>query len=658
MFGIGTRASERFVHRMSVPDFMSRSRELLAAAGYTWYTPKSNKEMLEWADLLAWAATQGLEGYHHDLFAPWLRDYLECLVWLRGEYERLRAADPGAFYEPAHSVALDFHKSGALWRFFCAGNRCSKTQSGYQDDYWVVTNQHPHRHIPFRNQAVAIIGTTYQKYSKDVFEPKMISGETGNLLSPYFPEGGKWLHRFDRKSYRITTACPECAADGRADKCSALHKGRGTVSLYSDEGGARAIMGAQFGQLHLDEHVDEEFFDEGTQRLSTVSHSSGLITGSPLYGPDVWEHRVVEARAKGPKELNRRYPSKEDTPPYAEFFNISQLDAGLRDRESIEADAHSMPRHEYKARVLGVPTALAEQPVFDPERIAKTEDALSGKWALGQLVCTLEDPAELVDLSGLEWQELGVGNLAIYEKPTTNGQYIIGVDTAAGLDPGGLRRTPDFSCASVHRMENKGGKLCLRKVAEWHGYIRPGLFAEEVKKLGVWYNGAWLVVETTGGLGAAVLEKLRHQLWYPKIFVDKSKPTQKELNFSQRFGVDTNVSTKPLMIAAMQAMWAEDRLQIPHQQTLDEMVAFTQRIPPGGKMIRYEAAPGAKDDRVLATAFVCYAVSIQPYLYDFDVREDTDLRLLAPDSEGVSETHWESHVAVPGSEPDRWNLWG
>lgn len=210
--------------------------------------------------------------------------------------------------------------------------------------------------------------------------------------------------------------------------------------------------------------------------------------------------------------------------------------------------------------------------------------------------------------------------MALYvgKEPTPNGQYILGVDTAGGLSRS-ENYIPDYSCASVMEMRNEEGRLCLEKVAEWHGYIVPTRFAVEVNKLGLKYNTAWVVVETTGGLGAATLEALRNIHYYPRLYVDKSKPQQKNADpTGTRYGVDTQMNTKPLMVAAMQSMFSGGRLIIHDKPTLNEMIAFSQHKPEHGRHWRYEAADGEKDDRVLSVAFACYAVCQSPWLYDFD----------------------------------------
>ena len=607
-----------------VPEFLSKSWKLIRKTPRKVDEPRTPAEFRVFLEELRQVLAEDLTNEQINE-TPWIKEYVESLAWFTGEYERLHRADPGAFYVPAHNVARNFHASMALWRFFCAGNRCSKTQSGYQEHYWVVTNQHPLRHIPFGKHATAIIGTQFQKYTKDIFEPKMITGEVENDLSPYFPEGGKWLRNYDKRYYRLTIACKNCANSGQAQNCT-HDQLQSTISLYSNEAGKDALMGTQFRLLHFDEEVKEEFFDEGTQRLSTVEFSSGIVTGTPLKGPGFWTHRILEARAKLPRQQNLRYPSRPaDSPPYAEYFNIDQYSAGIKPKDAIDAERKNMDDATFMSRVMGVPTALADRPVFD-RTITAEQRKSAVVWRPGTLDWandTNEVDSTFTDDVRLTY---GAGPVWIREEPDPKAQYVIGVDTASGLDPGNNRRLADYSCAKVCRLDFSGGHIKLKHVAEYHGYIRPALFAQEVKKLGLWYNTAWVVVESTGGLGLSVLEQLRFHLYYPHLFQDKSKAHRQDINPIEKFGLDTNLNTKPAMVAAVQHFLGSGRLSVHHEPTLREMDAFTQHLPDGGRIIRYEASDGEKDDRVMALALLCYAVSIQPMLWDWEHvlrKEDT-----------------------------------
>lgn len=373
---LGTRSDK--VHTWAgyeVPEFKARAHEVFDAARHPYWVPQTKQDVIRWFDELTHMAVSEIGQYHRKLWEPWYRDWLQALYWVRGEWERLRTQDPGAFYEPLTDVHRAFHACKAKWTFFCAGNRCGKSQAGFQEDYWIATGTHPYKRVDTGIKAVAIVGTDYTQYAAGVFEPKMLTGETDNDLAPYFPEGGKWFNAYNRKKYRFALACKDCANAGRADKCPEHHKGRGSLALYSDASGAKSIMGAQFNHIHFDEHQSEDFFIEGNQRLGTVKGATGVITGSPLYGKGIWEHRIVQAGAERPVSENLRYPALGDkSPPYFAFFQISQYDAGLRSKDEIDAEVATLPPHEQRARIFGEPTALAKNPVFDSAQVGALLD--------------------------------------------------------------------------------------------------------------------------------------------------------------------------------------------------------------------------------------------------------------------------------------------
>jgi len=65
------------------------------------------------------------------------------------------------------------------------------------------------------------------------------------------------------------------------------------------------------------------------------------------------------------------------------------------------------------------------------------------------------------------------------EKPQSGAQYLVAVDTAAGLS------NEDFSCTSVLRLHLQENRLCFRLAAQYHGSIGLHDYADEVFKLAV-----------------------------------------------------------------------------------------------------------------------------------------------------------------------------
>ena len=75
------------------------------------------------------------------------------------------------------------------------------------------------------------------------------------------------------------------------------------------------------------------------------------------------------------------------------------------------------------------------------------------------------------------------GYLEVWAYPKRNGTYSVGGDVAEGLEKG------DYSVGEVLNRDTG------QQVAEWHGHIDPDLFGEELVKLAIYFNRAWLAVE-------------------------------------------------------------------------------------------------------------------------------------------------------------------
>jgi len=187
------------------------------------------------------------KSWTQDKTFPWLVDFAQSLRRLRDTFAIEVAADPMSIYKPAHEVALAFHRSTALWRYFRGGNRISKTESGAFEHYGLTTGEF-NRHRFYRAVlppplSTFIIGASYSQYGVAVFEKKYITGENGNPLSPIFPEGGKWLHHYDTEKHIIYISCPACANAGKARGCRHL---KSTIQLFSDESDVMVLAGGQY----------------------------------------------------------------------------------------------------------------------------------------------------------------------------------------------------------------------------------------------------------------------------------------------------------------------------------------------------------------------------------------------------------------------------
>jgi hypothetical protein len=241
---------------------------------------------------------------------------------------------------------------------------------------------------------------------------------------------------------------------------------------------------------------------------------------------------------------------------------------------------------------------LAKHSVFDRHILAKMRN-----------LCTeprrfrLETDVPLMeasDVTPIQLIEDDSGLLRLWEEPTPGAQYIIGVDTAAGLAGG------DASCATVLKVWADSGLVKFKMVAQFHGWEDQFRYADDCFKLAIHYNSALVVVELTGGLGRAVVLRLK-ELAYWNIFRDIRQAEFADPGREPRFGVDTSAYSKPFMVSCLQHAVKEGLIEVPCRATIEEMAAFSQEKSDSGKTTLYRGAQGSHDDRVMS---VVIAVSV------------------------------------------------
>lgn len=536
---------------------------------------------------------------------------------LYDDFDRQYQSDPMIIYRPKHKVSFEFHSSPAFVRYFRAGNRTSKTQSGYAEHYFFATGNHPYRKISKGH--TFLVGLEYTKYAPNTFERKMFGNEPGNPVAPMFPIGGKWLNHYDDRKHIITLACGSCAAAGKAGSCK-HDEGKSSITLFSDEGGWEQLQGAAYVLGHIDEHVDEGWYDEGKVRLAgnqAVKHTSMVITGTPLFGSMMWENVEVARLVEENPKLNKVDPKDPDSPPLASMHEISMIDAGITPREKIDAMMAGWDEMKIRARIYGKPAPTTDSPVFDPYVLAEMRKITKEpKYVTLKAAVELEDLARpdqvTLDEAPVTHPKVWTG-LRVWEAPDPNGQYIAAVDSARGLTG------RDASCCSILKLESVGRKLCLRLVAQYYGWLNGFEYADEVFKLAVWYQSALVVVELTGGFGDTVVLRLK-QLGYWNIYREVGKRIYAEFAEDARFGIDTNQNTKPFMVASLQQFVRDRCIQIPCRDTIDEMLSFTQENTgkDGVRLVtpRFEGAGGSRDDRVMSLV-IAASIAVSTPVFDF-----------------------------------------
>jgi hypothetical protein len=175
------------------------------------------------------------------------------------------------------------------------------------------------------------------------------------------------------------------------------------------------------------------------------------------------------------------------------------------------------------------------------------------------------------------------GYIEIWKEPKEDRFYCVGADVAEGLKEG------DYSCGVV-------GSDDFDIYACWYGHIDPDLFGEELTKLAVYYNMAYLGIESNNHGLTAIKSVQRLEYW--NIFFQKSYDKISD-TISQKVGWSTTTRTKPLMINKLAEFIREKWLGIKWTTLVNECLTYI--IEDNGAT---NAQEGCHDDTVMATAIM------------------------------------------------------
>ena len=185
------------------------------------------------------------------------------------------------------------------------------------------------------------------------------------------------------------------------------------------------------------------------------------------------------------------------------------------------------------------------------------------------------------------------GELRLFYEPEYQEVYVIGVDVAIGHEDG------DYSVAQVFKVGQGAQVGQLTQVATWQGHLNPSRFGELLVDLAYYYNGAFLVPESTGA-GAALIEKLK-DLEYNHTFIRKAQDVMEQNKYLEKWGFHTSPHTKNLLVDSTQDAILTGRIIFNDAETLREMLAYT-----ADERGRLTAPKGKHDDLVIGTCLAVY----------------------------------------------------
>lgn len=219
--------------------------------------------------------------------------------------------------------------------------------------------------------------------------------------------------------------------------------------------------------------------------------------------------------------------------------------------------------------------------------------------------------------------------LFVWEAPIPGEQYVIGADTAQGLDQDGKH---DNCVADVFK------KRTREQVAQWVGQWPDHEFAQVVGDLGWWYQLALLGIERNE-YGHSVLNTLLNVRNYPKmleegpggIYLHEEYDEHRRLS-RRKPGWPTTPRTRAQMLSGLHESFEEGDIILRSRQTLSEFRTFNKKN--SGKI---EAESGKHDDCV----FSCAIADALMRLYPMPVSEIVAVS-------GVQHVYKEPSLAISG----------
>lgn len=197
------------------------------------------------------------------------------------------------------------------------------------------------------------------------------------------------------------------------------------------------------------------------------------------------------------------------------------------------------------------------------------------------------------------------GALRMFKRPEKGRLYVIGADTAEGIDAANSTvgsGDPDYSVAQV--LDRESGE----QVARYRARTHPTEFGRILADLGHCYNSAFIVPEVNSS-GIATLAELQRQN-YPlhQIYYRERQPDDRRATVIQEIGWKTTTLTRQQLISLLDQALRERAIYVRDDITLSELYRFV--INAKGKA---EAAQGAHDDCVIALGLAVVGLQSAPH---------------------------------------------
>lgn len=195
------------------------------------------------------------------------------------------------------------------------------------------------------------------------------------------------------------------------------------------------------------------------------------------------------------------------------------------------------------------------------------------------------------------------GEMKLFKKPDPRLSYVIGADSAEGIDAneGDGTADPDFCVASVRERETGD------QAATWRARVEPAEFGRQLNLLGRYFGMASVVPEANN-TGIATIDSLV-ACDYPRalIYHRLRNPDDDPQERAEKIGWKTTTVTRPQLVSWYDAAIREMSIYIRDPQFASEANTFV--IKPDGKA---EAQKGCHDDCVIADGLTVIGILQMP----------------------------------------------
>jgi hypothetical protein len=229
---------------------------------------------------------------------------------------------------------------------------------------------------------------------------------------------------------------------------------------------------------------------------------------------------------------------------------------------------------------------MQEYPETDEEAFISSGSAYFDNSKIIEYIKKCPDPIAQGSISLVDkvpvFSEQPSGKLKIWEYPKEFHSYVMGGDTAEGLEDG------DNSVLEVIDAQS------LRTVAKFSAKIPPDEFTKVAFVLGQWYNWAYTGIEVNKD-GLWVNTEL-FKLSYPNLYFREAIDDITN-RVSSKVGFKTDERTRPYILSELQRMLYNNTDIWTNKDFLEECLTFVRN-----RMGRPEAMSGKHDDEIMATA--------------------------------------------------------